>query len=277
MAFCEYCGAKIESGWTVCGNCGAPFTVEEPVVTAAAANESGDYQVILSSLSSCTKAAASDLLEDILGYTESQANEMFAVLPAIAAQNLSYQQAQYVAQAMTEYGMEVVIKDKNGYVDTDDSFLGSIFNSDGSLLSKAASIFGMLTGLNRMKKFRRWSGEGYGDYIFRRNRPPMKKPVHVRRRVRPAEPQPVQYRAEPKPAQHVQHQVQHKAPQNPYSFGGGRVKPGGTFGKPSGGGRPSGGGSMGGGRPSGGNHPSGGSHPSGGGRPSGGGQPGGRR
>ena len=125
MAYCEYCGQKIDDDAKFCSSCGAPvprteWSAEGAPATYAAAQTSdsyGSYRIVLMSLGSCSQAAALDLLEDTIGYTEAQARELLNVIPAEAACNLSCDQAQTIARAMTEYGMQVSVLNNEGYVD----------------------------------------------------------------------------------------------------------------------------------------------------------------
>ena len=132
-AYCEYCGQLIETGARFCASCGAPAPAEQNVQDTTVSGQGativsggGNYSVILTSLGTCTEAAAADLLEDTLGYSENESADLFAMLPAQIAQMLTRQQANYLAQAMTEYGMEVSVSNGSEYITIDvDSFLNT--------------------------------------------------------------------------------------------------------------------------------------------------------
>ena len=189
MATCEYCGSLIQEGASYCSNCGAPapaidssssVSTADPVIQQGA----GDYSLILVSLGTCAKAAASDLLEDLLGYTSEQSADLFDMIPAQIAQQLTYEQALYLAKALTEYGMEVSVRNSSGYLSTEEEDTGSIFDSAGSLLEKAASVLGMITGLNRMRKFRKLEERRLYQKPFRKAPYPEQPPIHVRRSIK---------------------------------------------------------------------------------------------
>ena len=142
----------------------------------------GTYSIVLGSLGNCTKAAAGDLLEDLLGYTDEEAAELLSVIPALAAQKLTYQQAQYVAQAMTEYGMEVSIRNGEQYVEADEKNTSSIFNEAGSLIANAVAVLATLSAVNRMRDFRRYDRIDYREHMYVWHRPlPRKKPSLISR------------------------------------------------------------------------------------------------
>ena len=69
--------------------------------------------------------------------------------PTLIAQSLSQSQAAYLAQCLTEYGMEAAIYDRNGN-QTFVSDVSSVFDSSGSLLTKVASALGLIGIGNRI-------------------------------------------------------------------------------------------------------------------------------
>lgn len=184
--YCEYCGAQLPDGAKFCTNCGAPApkTDETGHDRQTVVEGEGTYSIVLGSLENCTKAAAGDLLEGLLGYSDEEAAQLLNVLPALAAQNLTYEQAQYVAQAMTEYGMQVSIRSGEEYVEADEKSTSSssLFDDAGELLAKAAAVFATLSAVNRMRDFRRYERIDYRDhmYVWRRPVPP-KKPSLISR------------------------------------------------------------------------------------------------
>ncbi|MBQ6321486.1 MAG: zinc ribbon domain-containing protein [Lachnospiraceae bacterium] len=198
MTYCEYCGQAIETGSRYCSSCGAPAPAQAETTTATATSTtssnadptmvtgSGDYSLVLISLGTCTKAAASDLLEDTLGYTDSQSEELFSMLPAQVAQQLTQQQATYLAQAMTEYGMEVSASNANGYISLNTSETESVYDSNGSFLGKVASVLGVITGINRMRKFRKLYNPVHYAKPYRPETYHPQPPKHVRRPITPA-------------------------------------------------------------------------------------------
>ena len=196
-AYCEYCGQLIETGARFCASCGAPVPAEQNVQDTTVSGQGativsggGNYSVILTSLGTCTEAAAADLLEDTLGYSENESADLFEMLPAQIAQMLTRQQANYLAQAMTEYGMEVSVSNGSEYITIDEtSDEQSVFEKSGSFLGKVLTVLGTITGLNRMRKFCRLDDPRLFAKPYRTRTYHPAPPVHVRRNVRKAAPQ----------------------------------------------------------------------------------------
>ena len=154
MAYCTNCGALLESTARFCPNCGTPVTA---VASAAANSLRSDSQVVLVSRGTCPHNVAVDILSDLLGYTDAEALQIINNLPMATAIDLTAVQAQYVAQAMSEYGMEVAVYNGNGYVDMGSAATASVFDSNGSFLASVAAV---LTGIsigNRVRQYERWT------------------------------------------------------------------------------------------------------------------------
>ena len=200
MVYCDYCGSKLEDQARYCANCGAPAPIgawdtpaaETTQEAESARNESvsgekpaieqggGDYSVILVSLQSCAPAAAGDLLEDMLGYTDEESAQLVSLCPVEVAQNLTRQQALYIAQAMTEYGMEVSVRnEEDDYVEADASSGQTVFDTAGSFLGKILTVLGLLGAKNRVTAPKRLDRPGYREHIYTPPKPiPPKPPVH---------------------------------------------------------------------------------------------------
>ncbi len=195
--YCEYCGQLIEADARFCVSCGAPAPTVQGISEQASSGQgttivsgSGNYSVILTSLGTCARAAAADLLEDTLGYSEPESADLFLMLPAQIAQRLSSQQANYLAQALTEYGMEVSVSNGNEYVTINEADkTQSVFDMGGSFLGKVLSVLGTITGFNRMRKFRRLEDPNLFAHPYRPRTYHPAPPVHVRRNIRTAVPQ----------------------------------------------------------------------------------------
>ena len=302
MAFCSYCGAEIAPGARFCPSCGAAVTagpvVPAPEVSPAVAAPGGaytnpgaapnpgaytnagpaDYSVVLCSLGTCQRSYADDLLMDILGYTNAEAKQIISMLPTQIAQLLTMEQAQYIAQALTEYGMQVAVLRGDNEVDLSGYARGSVFNSDGTFVTGVLAALAGLGLVNRLTGFRRWSRPSLLQRLFA-PRYHWAPPRHVPRR--PARPRPA---PAPGPAPRAPMPRKLEQPRRtgdvirgvtknrdnrggirgggPGGMGGGRA-PGGM-----GGGRGPGGGGPGGGRGPGGGHggPGGGGHGGPGGR-----------
>ena len=152
MAFCTNCGIQLEAGVRFCPNCGTAVTIVTPVTTTVRS----DYQVVLVSRGSCTKRVAADILSDLLGYTDAEAAQILNNLPMATAIDLTAVQAQYIAQAMAEYGMEVAIYNGNGIVDMTASATASVYDTSGSFLAGVAAVLAGLTIGNRVTRYERW-------------------------------------------------------------------------------------------------------------------------
>lgn len=185
MTHCEYCGQQIQAGEAYCPHCGGPIPKEAQQAAQAAqtAQQStastgtasagqipdnvGDHTLILVSRGDCSASEAKSVLKSILGYTTAQTKELLDSLPAAAAHNLTYQQATYAAQALSEHGMEVSICNSNGYITFDSEQNSSIFGKDGSLLEVAAAVLATLTGLHKLTSFHKWTRPDYSSHLFR--------------------------------------------------------------------------------------------------------------
>ena len=184
MAFCSYCGQELAPGARFCSACGSPCAGESvvpapetaPVVstpvgavnTVPIVNNPGpaEYSVVLCSIGTCARSYADDLLEDILGYTKSEAKQILSTLPTQIAQLLTLEQAQYIAQALTEYGMQVVVLKGQSEIDLSGYAAKSVFNSDGSFITAALTALAGIGLANRLTRFQRWSRPSLLERIF---------------------------------------------------------------------------------------------------------------
>ncbi len=173
MSYCSYCGTAIDSSMKYCPSCGAPLTASTAslqtytAVTEPAAD--ADYAVVLVSRGTCAESTARDVLEDLLGYSSTDAKAILAAAPTEAAMNLTQVQAKYIAQALTEYGMQVSVWDGGNYVelDNDETAKSSIFDNAGSFLAGAAAVLGTITVANQVKKFFRWTKPAPEEHVYR--------------------------------------------------------------------------------------------------------------
>ena len=165
MSYCRYCGAPVAPDARFCSSCGAPVEAEAvvpveesaPAVLPADYDSAADYSVVLYTIGTCARSYADDLLEDILGYTNSEARQILRVLPTEIARLLTLRQAQYIAQALTEYGMQVVVLRGDAEIDITPYATGSVYNSDGSFLTGVLTALASITVANRIRSFRRWT------------------------------------------------------------------------------------------------------------------------
>lgn len=217
MPFCSYCGCQTNSNDRFCPNCGASLvdavntqtasvntstTYTNTVNTTYTGYDDGrsDYEVILSGLGSCATGTCNDLLEDLLGYTDNQASELIAHVPVKIGDNMTFPQAQTVAQALTEYGALVSVVNVDENVDISATATSSLFNSDGSFIQKALAILSTITLANRVTSYTSYKKPSLLERIFRlpfrRKEPPkhIRRPVPRRTYVRPQYVRPEQHR-----------------------------------------------------------------------------------
>lgn len=188
MAFCSHCGGQLQPDAQFCPYCGqavapiaaAPVT---PVMPAAGVQ---DYSLVLVSTGSCPRSSADDVLEDVLGYSNAESNALVRAVPTQIAQGLNMQQAQYIAQALTEYGMQVAVYNGMNAVDLGQYATGPVFNSDGTFAAGVVAALATLGAVNRIRSFTRWAHPSPLLGLFTpRYRAPA-PPRHVRRPRRPA-------------------------------------------------------------------------------------------
>lgn len=210
MSFCPYCGSETVPGARFCPSCGAEVAAAEaiapaapvmpvvntaPAVNTAPVYDAGlpEYSVVLYSIGTCARSYADDLLEDILGYTKSEARQILKVLPTQIARMLTMQQAQYIAQALTEYGMQVVVLKGQTEIDISPYATASVFNADGSFVSGALTALAAITVTNRLTRFQRWDRPSLLERLFApryRWTPPRHVTRAPRRILREPEPAP---------------------------------------------------------------------------------------
>ncbi len=160
---------------------------------------SNEYELILVSTGTCAWNVCNDLIEDLLGYTDAQADRLIRQAPVRIASGLNREQARVLAQAFTEYGAQVSVYLGNGYVDLGNNINTSIFNSDGSILTAALAVLATITAANRVRRYVTWNKPGFLSRIFRPLFHRAAPPPHVRRPV--FEPAPARRRsAAPAPA-----------------------------------------------------------------------------
>lgn len=187
MPYCPNCGNPVNIGDRFCANCGTPIqtvAVTTPVTTAVNPAARTDYRIVLVSRGTCSRAVAIDMLTDLLSYTDADAARIIDNAPMEVALGLTAIQAQYISQAITEYGMQVAIYNNDGYVDMGSKATQSVFNNDGSFLSAVASVLTGLTIGNRVSTFNRWTQPAPVLFrpVYRRVAPP---PTYRRRRAAP--------------------------------------------------------------------------------------------
>ncbi len=198
--FCPNCGTQLPAGVNFCPNCGTKVSGVTTVKTA-----DNDNRVMLLSLGTCARTTAAALLAQICGYTTEEALLIVDNAPIVVARSLNDNQAMYLAQALTEFGLEVSVYDGNGWRDWE-SASGSVWDQTGDLVATVAAALGLIDVGNRISrdKIRRM------DYPYRFNgtRPPVYRLNNTLRavpprRVAPVRP-PVHRAAPPRPVAPVQ-------------------------------------------------------------------------
>ena len=165
MSYCPNCGVQLLAGSKFCQNCGTQVAAvvyntapayDYPVYSNVDTSRK-DYRIIMVRRDTCTKANAKELLMDIFGYTAAEANLILDSLPAEIACNLTFQQAVYASQALTEYGIDVSVINSDGYTNINQYASSSVYNNNGSFLNSVLSVLGTLTVANRLKNLTKWN------------------------------------------------------------------------------------------------------------------------
>ena len=151
MMYCAYCSSPLPEGSRYCPSCGAPAPREaaSPVPSAALVYTGEGLAVMLLGPGSCPPSAVPGVLSDLCGYTEAEALVLAGCVPTLIARGLTETQAAYLAQCLTEYGMETAIYDRTGSL-AFPSGVDTVFDRDGSLLGKVAGALGLIGIGNRI-------------------------------------------------------------------------------------------------------------------------------
>ena len=129
LYYCPECGKQVSEHAVTCPGCGYPmaeFLKQKQAETKKAAAapdytnpEEGGYNVFLAQEGESITATA-QILADVCGYTFADAYSLASNLPTIVVYNATLTQAKAAANALADYGLDVSVYDKNGYVDFDD-------------------------------------------------------------------------------------------------------------------------------------------------------------
>ena len=190
MPYCPYCGRQVSEDMSFCPGCGAALSseIKSYNVSQNIVRTEGNYKIYIAGKGSASESEIIDLLEDVMGYTTTSAYNLVRNIPVQIAENLSLQQAAVIAQAFEEYGVELTVTNGDEYEDiTDATPEYSIFNSDGSFISSAAIILATLSASNRLRKISKPKKPSLLERLFypRYIAPPRRRPVHIRRTIRP--------------------------------------------------------------------------------------------
>ena len=241
MPFCPHCGTQVAQSANFCPNCGKNLatasagTVVSPTVASGVNSVyTGDgYAVMLVSVGTATAAVAADLISDTCGYTDAEALVLVGNAPTLIAQNLTRQQAVYLSQCMTEYGLEAAIFDRTGNI-TLQSDVDTVFDANGSFLAGVAATLGLVGVANRIGgAVRRWTFNTR-PVVYAPTRPVRRPPI--RRQVIRRAPAPVPHpvpRAVVRPAPVPPRPAARPAPAQPVA-----PRPAGPASRPAGPSRP---------------------------------------
>ena len=147
--FCPNCGTQLGNGVNFCPNCGTKVTVVQPVAANPAPVQGN--MVMLLSLGNCSRATAAVLLQQICGYGADEALLIVDSAPITVARGLNDAQARYLAQAFSEYGMEISVYDGTGWRDWE-SGNTSVWDQTGDMLTAVAAALGLISVNNRISR-----------------------------------------------------------------------------------------------------------------------------
>ena len=187
MKYCPYCGSSVANSANFCPNCGGALSENRKTVTdvnGEPVDLDVGYRVVLFSRGSCSLKNAREVLCDLLGYTSTTASDLLENMPIEVADELTELQAVTIAQALSEYGMEVTIVDENDqYVDFTDRAKRSVFDSGGDLIASAVAALATLSAVNRVHRYRRYKRPSLLWWLFRPRYAMPMPPVHRRRNI----------------------------------------------------------------------------------------------
>ena len=179
------CGAVLSDDLKYCPYCGTKLDLDrnEEIRSLEPADKNEGYRIILISTGSCKTNTAKEVLIDLLGYTSTTARELLDEVPVEIADELNERQAIVLAQALSEYGMEVTIVDQNDtYVNFSNKELASVFDKKGALVGAALAVLSGLTAINRVHRYRKYRKPSIIDMIFAPQYT-INRPYHIRRNI----------------------------------------------------------------------------------------------
>lgn len=184
--FCSNCGQQLADDMRFCPNCGQAVNGEIAAVTVNA--DRADYSLLLIGRGTCAADTARDLISDLLGYTDAQAKELLRETPVEIACGLNAEQAMCLSQTLTEYGLQISIRNGAGYVDFSGSAAQSVFSENGSVLQNVMNVLSTLTLANQVKRAARWTLDDPLRFIFAPRYVRKPAPIYQRRFRRPPAP-----------------------------------------------------------------------------------------
>ena len=188
MINCAYCGNQINEDQAFCPYCLGQVVKPEPPEKPAA--ESGNNEVILVNRAGCGMEMSRQLLRDLMGYSEREADRLIFAVPVRIGVNLSRMQAVTLAGIFSEKGCQTAVFFGNDQDVTDILSRSSeqekishgglqviqqdktpdvvYFRADGSLNAEAEAVIATLSEANKVKDFSTYTfynpGEMGRDY-----------------------------------------------------------------------------------------------------------------
>lgn len=184
MKICAYCGGSNDDRTGTCAFCGAPLpAAAEEAGAASSSSEESDYEVILTGRGTCSRTVLNDLLEDLVGYTDQEAEKLINSIPSRIGYAMTRAQAVTLAQGLTEYGARVAVYDPEGKALPGVSGASRVFGIDGSLAAWALAILGTLGAANRVRAYETYRRPGLLESLFGLETVRREPPRHVRRSI----------------------------------------------------------------------------------------------
>lgn len=147
--FCSNCGVALDAGVNYCPNCGT--RVKDNAAAAHTVSTDRNDRVMLVSTGDCSRGTACALLQQICGYTAEEGYTILDNTPIVIARGLNDVQARYLAQALSEYGLEVSVYDGDGWREMESSDT-SVWDDTGALLSAVTFVLGIIGLDNRITR-----------------------------------------------------------------------------------------------------------------------------
>ena len=175
MPFCANCGNRLDENMNFCPECGA----RAAAVSGNVRPEKCDYRVILLSVYGCSSADAVGIIRDMFRYTAPEAKGFIKNMPCEIVRGLNGPQAATAAQVLIECGMNIEVRDGDGYADLKDFAVNSVFDGEGRLLDGAFGIISTISDKNKVKRIDQKRKPGTAAIIFAPGfrRPPPPKPA----------------------------------------------------------------------------------------------------
>ena len=125
------------------------------------------YTLILLNKGDCSYYTAADTLRLFLGYDANTAMKLSRCAPVSIAENLDYEQASLLYEAMDEFGTETAVIDEDGMITAIPySHHTSVLMPDGSLLPSLEKTIRTITAHNRTDEVKLYEKPRVRDMLF---------------------------------------------------------------------------------------------------------------